>query len=68
MSKLDKFPNLKKANEARLKKAEERALEQECKEKEAKKKQKKKVVVETDSDTEEEQESELDVAAYLKNL
>jgi hypothetical protein len=69
MSKLDKYPNLKKANEARLKKFEERVLELERKEKKAKKKQKKKVVLEySDDDTEEEKEPELDVAAYLSEL
>jgi hypothetical protein len=68
MSKLDKYPNLKKANEARLKKSEERALELERKEKDAKKKQKKKIVLEYNDDDTEEKEPELDVAAYLSEL
>ena len=69
-SKLDKYPNLKKAQKARMKKAKERALKKARHEKELKKKSKKKVVVESSSSESDvgENKEELDVAAYLSEL
>ena len=59
-SKLDQYPNLKKAAEAKRKKAEARAAAK------AEEEAKKKKIIEDSSD--EDSEPEIDVAAYLSDL